>query len=90
MNQRTVILKAIDLVVFKFQDTRAQWQIVFYIAAGVYITGAFIYVLFARGDEQPWNNCVKGVSFKHREEVEVVYPQQVQSTRFPLPVDHDT
>lgn len=73
------------------QDTREQWQIVFYIAAGVYISGAFIYVLLARGTEQPWNNCVKGVSFKHRQEVEVhvTHPPLVPGQQFPVPVEYD-
>uniref|UniRef100_A0A7G3ASQ4 Sialin n=1 Tax=Lutzomyia longipalpis TaxID=7200 RepID=A0A7G3ASQ4_LUTLO len=34
--------------------TREQWQIVFYIAAGVYITASVIYWFFAKADLQPW------------------------------------
>lgn len=33
------------------QETRGQWQIVFYIAAGVYAVGALIFIIFARGTE---------------------------------------
>lgn len=58
-------------------DTRAQWSIVFYIAAGVYISGAIIYTIFSRGTEQPWNNPVRGLSFAHEERT----PKQVQYNR---------
>ncbi|VDI57365.1 MFS transporter, ACS family, solute carrier family 17 (sodium-dependent inorganic phosphate [Mytilus galloprovincialis] len=33
--------------------TRAEWQIVFYIAAGMYIFGAIFYIVFASGELQP-------------------------------------
>jgi len=36
-------------------NTREQWKIVFFIAAGVYVFGALIFVLFSSGDEQEWN-----------------------------------
>ncbi|XP_063425395.1 sialin-like isoform X2 [Mytilus trossulus] len=35
-------------------QTRAEWQIVFYIAAGMYIFGAIFYIIFASGELQPW------------------------------------
>ncbi|KAH3780921.1 sialin-like isoform X2 [Dreissena polymorpha] len=58
------------------QDTRAQWQIIFYIAAAIYLTGAFVYILFSSSTEQPWNNLVagKGASFKNRTEISVNVP----------------
>jgi len=34
--------------------SRASWQIVFFIAAGVYAAGAILYCLLASGDLQPW------------------------------------
>lgn len=34
----------------------AQWQIVFFIAAIVYIFCATFYVLFGSGERQPWDN----------------------------------
>lgn len=34
----------------------AQWQIVFFIAAGVYIFCATFYNIFASGERQPWDN----------------------------------
>ena len=38
-----------------FQDqTREQWQVVFYIAAAIYGVGALFYSAFASGDVQPW------------------------------------
>jgi predicted permease len=49
------------------QETRGQWQIIFYIAAGIYATGALIFVVFARGTEQPWNKPNgKGLSFRNK------------------------
>lgn len=37
------------------EDTRAKWQIVFYISAAVYVTGCLLFNVFARGEEQEWN-----------------------------------
>lgn len=36
-----------------------QWQIVFFIAAGVYIFCATFYNIFASGERQPWDNPLK-------------------------------
>lgn len=36
-------------------QTRDQWQIVFYISSGVYVAGTILYLLLAEGTEQPWN-----------------------------------
>lgn len=44
-------------------DTRAEWQVVFYISAGVYLSGAVIYTLLARGVVQTWNEPAEGLSF---------------------------
>lgn len=38
-----------------FQETRGQWQYVFYIAGGVYLFGFLVFVIFAEGTEQSWN-----------------------------------
>lgn len=38
------------------QVKKAEWKIIFFIAAGAYFTGNLIFVLFGRGDVQPWNN----------------------------------
>lgn len=38
----------------KEAQTRTEWQIVFYMSAGIYIFGAIFYVIFASGDLQPW------------------------------------
>lgn len=40
---------------YTLQDTRAKWQIVFYISAAVYVTGCVLFNVFARGEEQEWN-----------------------------------
>lgn len=37
-----------------FQGTQAEWQIVFYIAAAVYLFGAIFYLVFASGEVQDW------------------------------------
>lgn len=37
------------------EDTRAKWQIVFYISAAIYVTGCILFNVFARGEEQEWN-----------------------------------
>jgi len=42
-------------IFFPFQPTRAQWQKVFYISAGVYVFGWMVYLLLGSGTEQPWN-----------------------------------
>lgn len=40
---------------FVSQPTRAQWQKVFYISAGVFVFGWFIYLLLGSGEPQSWN-----------------------------------
>lgn len=45
------------LIFFCFsQPTIGQWQIVFFIAAGVYIFCATFYNIFGSGVRQPWDN----------------------------------
>ncbi|XP_076438728.1 sialin-like [Babylonia areolata] len=41
-------------VVTEERQTRAEWQIVFYLAAAVYLFGAVFYAIFASGDLEPW------------------------------------
>ncbi|KAK3788190.1 hypothetical protein RRG08_020896 [Elysia crispata] len=36
------------------QNTRHQWQIIFYISASVFFSGAVIYAMLSEGEEQPW------------------------------------
>ena len=45
---------AISHIIENHQDTQ-HWQLVFYIAAGVYTIGNLLYCLMASGEEQPWN-----------------------------------
>lgn len=47
--------ETVNATSFSFQNTRGQWQIVFYISAAVYLTGCVLFNLFARGEEQSWN-----------------------------------
>ena len=49
------ILTFLTVVSLPFQrQTRAEWQIVFYVAAAIYAFGAIFYVIFASGVLQPW------------------------------------
>lgn len=41
-------------IITQDSQTRDQWQIVFYIAASVYIFGAIFFVIFGSGDLQSW------------------------------------
>lgn len=43
------------------QPTRAQWQKVFYISAGVFVFGWFIYLLLGSGEQQSWNTPYEDV-----------------------------
>ena len=36
------------------QQTREEWQMVFFLAAGIYAFGGVIYIICARGELQPW------------------------------------
>ncbi|XP_059171323.1 sialin-like [Physella acuta] len=38
-------------------QTRGQWQIVFYITAAIYFFGAVFYDVFAKGEEMAWSRC---------------------------------
>lgn len=38
------------------QPTQAAWREVFFIAAAVYMVGATIYLVFASGVRQPWDD----------------------------------
>ncbi|KAF7264752.1 hypothetical protein GWI33_022478, partial [Rhynchophorus ferrugineus] len=40
--------------IIKTPPTAEQWQVVFFIAAGIYLFGALFYGLFASGELQPW------------------------------------
>lgn len=44
-----------SVVFFPFQPTRARWQKVFYISAGVYVFGWLVYLLLGSGREHSWN-----------------------------------
>lgn len=59
------------------QATLARWQIVFYIAAAVYLIDTIIYIFFASCEEQPWNREV------------VVSRLQSRSTDNLLPIPED-
>ena len=50
-----IFLKYLIHVLYFFQQTIAQWQIVFYISAGIGIFGGLVYIFFADCNEQSWN-----------------------------------
>ncbi|KAL8609427.1 hypothetical protein ACOMHN_006614 [Nucella lapillus] len=35
-------------------QTSGQWRIFFFITAAIYVSGAFLFVILGKGDEQPW------------------------------------
>lgn len=37
-------------------QTRFQWQIVFYIAAAIFVFGAIFFVIFGSGERQHWDH----------------------------------
>nr|KAG5708317.1 hypothetical protein BaRGS_034348 [Batillaria attramentaria] len=41
-------------IITEERQTRAEWRIVFYVAAAIYLFGAIFYVIFASGVLQPW------------------------------------
>ncbi|XP_076461278.1 sialin-like isoform X2 [Babylonia areolata] len=41
-------------IITEEHQTRAEWQVVFYVAAAIYVFGAIFYVIFASGVLQPW------------------------------------
>jgi len=40
-------------------DTRGQWQVIFMIAAIIYLFGTFVYLALGSGEEQSWNKVSK-------------------------------
>ena len=36
------------------QSSQSEWQMVFYIAAGIYTVGALVYIMFGTGELQEW------------------------------------
>jgi len=42
------------LCVFGCQQTRESWQIVFFIAAAIFVFGGIFYIIFGSGVIQPW------------------------------------
>lgn len=49
------------------KQTRAEWQIVFYIAAAIYLFGAVFFIIFASGELQPWSMVEQGEDNFHFE-----------------------
>ena len=42
------------------QSNAGQWQIIFYLAAGIYAVGAMVFGLLASGDRQLWAHIPQG------------------------------
>ena len=49
------------------QGTREQWQSTFYVAAGVYVFGAVVYVVFGSGEVQTWAEATHGMEDDEKE-----------------------
>lgn len=48
------------MIIFILQTDVGQWQIVFYIAAAIYLLGAVFYGIFATGNRQKWAEVPTG------------------------------
>ena len=48
------IFRQICTCLYLQSQTRDEWQIVFYIAAAIYVFGAVFYLIFGSGELQPW------------------------------------
>ena len=70
--QHTITLHVINMTSF-FQQTQAQWQIVFYIAAVIYAIGAIFFVIFSDGEVQDW---AKPYMFEEEGDVDVKEEKQ--------------
>lgn len=46
-------------------QTREEWQVAFFIAAGVYFFGGIFYLIFAKGDEEQWATLRRAQSTPH-------------------------
>ena len=56
----STLTENVSLCSVMFQGDPAQWQIIFYVAAGVYLFGAVIYGIFASGNRQKWAEVATG------------------------------
>jgi len=36
------------------QSTQAEWRVVFYLSAAIYLLGAIVFTIFGDGEIQPW------------------------------------
>lgn len=61
----TGFLSPVIVGVITVNQTREQWQIVFYIAAVFYLIGAIFFGLFATGEVQPWASLKRRGEFEH-------------------------
>jgi hypothetical protein len=69
----------------QFQQTRESWQVVFFIAAGVYVFGAAAYIVLASGSLQPWAVLQSELEFKTVEVKPVTHsPTDKSNTSFEL------
>lgn len=55
-----VLMYILNLIIFYSQGDAGQWQIVFYIAAVIYLFGAIVYGLLASGTRQKWAEVPTG------------------------------
>jgi len=55
-------------VIIKEKGSLANWQLIFFISAGIYFLDNLFFIIFASGEEQPWNrpeNIEKEKNFKN-------------------------
>ncbi|KAL4228698.1 hypothetical protein ACF0H5_011741 [Mactra antiquata] len=64
-----IISPALTGAIVTEKGNAGDWQIVFYIASGVYVFGAIIYGIFASGNRQKWADVVTGY-LPHNEALE--------------------
>jgi len=43
-----------NFIYFYLQSTQAEWRVVFYITAAIYVIGAILFCILAEGEIQPW------------------------------------
>lgn len=55
-----IVSPALTGVIVSDQHDKGEWQVVFYLAAGIYLGGCVIYGLFASGHRQSWAEVPTG------------------------------
>ncbi|KAL3886715.1 hypothetical protein ACJMK2_026693 [Sinanodonta woodiana] len=67
-----IISPGLTSLIVEDKSNPSQWQVVFFLAAGIYLVGAVIYGIFASGSRQKWAEVPTGY-IPHRTELEHVH-----------------